>query len=247
MNLINPPNLVIDNQLNTKQAIHYQKEWAGLIYPQTIKGTIKTIAGLDIAYDLESNQAFAIAVIIDAESLAVLEVKKAMSSVEVPYRSGFLSFRELPALAKAFEQLTIKPDLIVCDGQGIAHPRRFGLACHLGLAYDIPTLGCGKTRLYGTHGQPGQNRGDFSYLHDNKDNIIGCVLRTRARVNPVYISIGHKITLEAACEWILKLTPKYRVPETTRMADRLADEFKMSIKAQSAPNHSAIDCVREEN
>ncbi|ARG99066.1 deoxyribonuclease V [Legionella micdadei] len=230
MNFINPPNLVTDNQFNTQQAIHYQNEWANLIRTEEIKQRIKTVAGLDIAYDLESNWAFAIAVVLDAESLAILEVKKAMSAIEVPYRSGFLSFRELPSLVKAINQLAIKPDLIVCDGQGMAHPRRFGLACHLGLTYDTPTIGCGKTKLYGRHEQPGKNRGDFSYLYDNKENIIGCVLRTRTQVNPVYISVGHKITLAAAREWILRLSPKYRIPETTRIADRLADEFKLAVK-----------------
>lgn len=228
MNLINPPNLVINNRFNTQQAIHYQNEWSSLIRTEDIKTKIKTIAGLDIAYNVKNNQAFAIAVVIDAESFAVLEVTKATSPVEIPYRSGFLSFRELPSLAQAIDKLTIKPDLIVCDGQGMAHPRRFGLACHLGLAYDIPTIGCGKSKLYGSHEHPGKNRGDFSYLYDNKENIIGCVLRTRAQVNPVYISIGHKITLTAAREWILKLSPKYRIPETTRLADRLADEYKLA-------------------
>ncbi len=226
MNFINPLNLIIDNQLNTQQAISYQKEWASLVKSEDIKEEIKTVAGLDIAYD--ATNAFAIAVLLDAKSLAVLEVKKAVSAVKVPYRSGFLSFRELPALAKAIDQLSKQPDLIVCDGQGLAHPRRFGLACHLGLAYNIPTIGCGKSRLYGTSAEPGKNRGDFSYLYDNKRNIIGCVLRTRTQVNPVYISIGHKITLTSACDWILRLSPKYRLPETTRLADRLANEYKVN-------------------
>ena len=113
-----------------------------------------------------------------------------------------------------------KPDLIVCDGQGYAHPRRFGLACHLGVLFDVPTIGCGKTRLLGEADTPGKERGEITPLIDNNE-IIGNVLRTQADVNPIYVSIGHRITLATACEWVLKLSPKYRLPETTRMADQL--------------------------
>lgn len=228
MNFINPPNIIIDNKINTKQAISYQKEWASLVNTKDANEKIETIAGVDIAYDRASNRAFALAVVINAHSLAIIEVKKAITEVQVPYRPGFLSFREVPAASKAIDQLSKKPDLIVCDGQGIAHPRRFGLACHLGLAYNIPTIGCGKSRLYGTAEQPGKNRGDFSYLYNRHQEIIGCVLRTRKQVNPVYISIGHKISLKTACNWILTLSPKYRLPETTRLADKLAHEYKLS-------------------
>jgi deoxyribonuclease V len=225
-NFINPPNMIINNKINIKQAISYQKEWGSLIKPYDSYEKIETIAGVDVAYD--GNKAYAIAVLINPYSLALLEVKKSVSEIAVPYRSGFLSFREVPAVVKAIEQLSKKPDLIVCDGQGMAHPRRFGLACHLGLVYNIPTIGCGKTRLYGTAEEPGENRGDFSYLYESNKNIIGCVLRTRTGVNPVYVSIGHNISLRTACDWILKLSPKYRLPETTRLADRFAHEYKMS-------------------
>nr|WP_232220256.1 endonuclease V [Legionella tunisiensis] len=146
----------------------------------------------------------------------------------MPYCSGFLSFREVPAISKALDKLNKLPDLIVCDGQGVAHPRGFGLACHLGLAYDIPTIGCGKSRLYGAADEPGPSRGNFSYLYDKHKTIIGCVLRTRNGVKPVYVSTGHKISLPTACEWVLKLSPKYRLPETTRLADGYADEYKKS-------------------
>jgi deoxyribonuclease V len=227
MNFIKPDNLISNNKLNTQQAIQYQREWAALINTNDDFADIQTIGGIDIAYDIASNRAFATAIILDARSLTLLEVKKANAAVEVPYRPGFLSFREVPALTKAIDQLSKKPDLIVCDGQGIAHPRRFGLACHLGLIYDIPTIGCGKSKLFGIHEAPGEKRGDFSYLYDRQQTIIGCVLRTRAKVNPVYISTGHKISLASACQWILHLSPKYRLPETTRLADSLADVYKM--------------------
>ncbi|CDZ76029.1 Endonuclease V [Legionella massiliensis] len=227
MNFISPSDLVINHRLNTKLAIDYQKEWAKAIKTTDTNQAITTVAGVDIAYDFASNRAFAIAVVLDAESLAIIEVKKAMTDISVPYRSGFLSFREVPSIALAIEQLQTKPDLIVCDGQGIAHPRRFGLACHLGLVFDIPTIGCGKSRLYGKAEEPGAKRGDFSNLYDKDEKIIGAVLRTRSGVKPLYISVGHKISLTRARELILQLAPKYRLPETTRLADRLAAEFKL--------------------
>lgn len=224
----NPKELVKDQQFNTQLAITYQKKWAQLIRAEESNQSIRTVAGVDIAYDFNSNRAFAVAVVLDADNLTIQEVKKAVSPIEIPYRSGFLSFREAPVMAQAIEQLARKPDLIVCDGQGIAHPRRFGLACHLGLLCDIPTFGCGKSRLYGQAKEPNFYRGDFSYLYDYSENIIGCVLRTRERVKPVYLSIGHKVSLETARNLILKLSPKYRLPETTRLADRYAYEFKMA-------------------
>ena len=229
MNFKNPSNLINeDKQFNLKQAIRYQKDWAALISTEDTEAIVERIAGIDIAYDLKANKAYAIVVVLDANSLAIVEIQKATTEIKVPYRSGFLSFREVPAITEAFDQLSKKPDLIVCDGQGRAHPRRFGLACHLGLIYDLPTIGCGKTRLFGSAALPGEARGDFSYLYDKHGNIIGAVLRTRTGVKPLYISVGHKISLASACSWILKLAPKYRLPETTRLADRLASEYKMN-------------------
>ena len=233
MNFRNPSNLISDDkQFNLKQAISYQKDWATLISTEDTGAKVERIAGIDIAYDLTANKAYAVVVVLDAKSLAIVEIQKATTEIQVPYRSGFLSFREVPAITVAFDQLSRKPDLIICDGQGRAHPRRFGLACHLGLIYDLPTIGCGKTRLFGSATQPGTARGDLSYLYDKHDNIIGAVLRTRAGVNPLYISVGHKISLASACDWILRLAPKYRLPETTRLADRLAYEYKINKLAQ---------------
>ena len=228
MTFRNPPNLVIDNKLNIPQAIAYQREWAKLINTNDVKGKIETIAGIDLAYDVLTNRAFAIAVVIDASSFAILEVKQATTDVQIPYRSGFLSFREVPAACMAVDQLSTKPDLIVCDGQGLAHPRRLGIACHLGLIYNIPTIGCGKSKLFGSAEPPGEMRGDFSYLYDRQKNIIGCVLRTRNHVSPVYVSVGNNISLKSACDWVLKLSPKYRLPITTRLADKLAHDYKIS-------------------
>lgn len=227
--LLNPDILIDIDQFNRQQAIRYQKQWVKDLIVEKLPQTINTVAGMDLAFDYALNKAFAVAVVLDANTLEILEVKKAISTISVPYCSGFLSFREVPAIHCAFEQLTIKPDLLVCDGQGIAHPRRFGLACHLGLMYDLPAIGCAKSRLYGYAEEPGKERSSFTELVDNKKQIIGRLLRTRTNVAPVYVSVGHKVTLDCATQWVLKLSPRFRLPETTRHADGIADVFKRTI------------------
>jgi deoxyribonuclease V len=181
---------------------------------------VKTVAGVDVAYDKHSRRLAAAAVVLDASSLAVLDHVVAEDIERFPYIPGLFSFRELPSISLALQQLKIYPDLIICDGQGIAHPRRFGLACHLGVLFDVPTIGCGKTRLIGTAETPKKHRGASAPLMDY-GKIIGSVLRTQNEINPVFVSIGHKVSLLTACEWILRLTTKYRLPETTRYADQL--------------------------
>jgi deoxyribonuclease V len=136
------------------------------------------------------------------------------------------SFREIPPVIEALKQLEIRPDLIICDGHGIAHPRRFGLASHLGVLFDIPTIGCAKNRLIGEVKEIKKERGNFSPLIDN-DEIIGNVLTTQNNVKPVFVSIGHKISLETACNWILRVSPIYRIPEPIRQADHLV---RMNMK-----------------
>ena len=182
-------------------------------------GEVRTVAGVDVAYDKNSNKLVAAAVVLDACTLAVLDAATVEDVERFPYIPGLFSFRELPPIAMALERLTTTPDLIICDGQGIAHPRRFGLACHLGVLFDVPTIGCGKTRLVGKADEPGNNRGDFSALIDHGE-VIGRLLRTQTGIKPVYISIGHKVSLPTACEWVLKLTTQYRLPETTRQSDQ---------------------------
>jgi deoxyribonuclease V len=152
--------------------------------------------------------------------LDVIETATAEDRVLFPYIPGLFSFRELPPLIKACAKLQHSPDLVVCDGQGYAHPRRFGLACHLGVIFDLPTIGCGKTRLLGEHKEPDTKRGAIAPLYDNNE-VIGNVLRTQNGINPIYLSVGHRISLATACEWVLKLSPKYRLPETTRQADQV--------------------------
>jgi deoxyribonuclease V len=138
-----------------------------------------------------------------------------------PYVPGLLSFRELPAVLAAIEQLRILPDLYLCDGQGLAHPRRFGLACHLGVLLDAPTIGVAKTRLIGTHAPPPAEKGGWTPLEDGGE-VIGAVLRTRSGVKPVYVSIGHRVSLATSVRLTLACTSRYRLPETIRQAHRLA-------------------------
>jgi deoxyribonuclease V len=138
---------------------------------------------------------------------------------------GLLSFREAPVLLAAIDKLTIFPDLLLCDGQGIAHPRRFGLACHLGLLLDLPTIGVAKSRLVGRHDEPGPIKGDWMpLLHGEgaQEETIGAVLRSRTGVKPLYVSIGHRVSLASAIALVLRATPRFRLPETTRLADRLS-------------------------
>lgn len=188
----------------------------------------RLVAGADVAFDKARNLAFASAVIIELDSLDTVEAATAAVPITFPYIPGYLSFRELPALAAAWEKLGAQPDAAVIDAHGYAHPRRMGLACHAGLAFDIPTIGCAKSILCGRVGDLGEERGAQAPLVDPKNGEeIGRAVRTRTRVRPVYVSVGHRIDLETAVELILRLAPgRYRFPETTRRADRLAGESK---------------------
>lgn len=183
-------------------------------------GPVQAVAGVDVAYG-RGNPVKAAAVLLAFDGLEVLETATATMEARFPYVPGYLSFREIPAVLSVLERLTVSPDLILCDGQGIAHPRRFGLACHLGVLSGLPTIGVAKSRLVGEHGEPGGERGDWVPLKD-KGESIGAVLRTRTGVKPVYVSIGHRVGLETAIRLVLACTTRFRLPETTRAADRLS-------------------------
>ncbi|MEJ2613251.1 MAG: deoxyribonuclease V [Candidatus Thiodiazotropha sp.] len=206
--------------ITESEAILLQQELAAKVIKIDQINEVHLVAGVDVAYEKHSNKLVAAVVILDANTLDVIETATAKDRVQFPYISGLFSFRELPPLIKAVAKLNHSPDLVVCDGQGYAHPRRFGLACHLGVILDVPTIGCGKTRLLGEHKEPYTERGAIAPLYDNNE-IIGNVLRTQNGINPIYVSVGHRISLATACKWILKLSPKYRLPETTRQADQV--------------------------
>lgn len=184
-------------------------------------GPITRVAGVDVGFDDQGKTTRAAVAILDFPSLQLQQQAIARVPTRFPYIPGLLSFRELPGVLAALEQLDSLPDLILCDGQGYAHPRRFGIACHLGVLTGLPTIGVGKTRLMGTYEEPGPNKGDFSPLMD-KGEQIGAVLRTRTGVKPLFISVGHRISLPTAIEWVLACTSRYKLPETTRWAHKLA-------------------------
>ncbi|NRD76984.1 deoxyribonuclease V [Bacillus sp. BRMEA1] len=216
--------------LNKMEAIELQRNLAQKVITEDRLDPILHVAGIDVAYSKNTDTVIAGIVILEFDSLKVVESVVFEDTVRFPYIPGLFSFRELPPIIKAFEKINTIPQLIVCDGQGIAHPRRFGLACHLGILYDIPTIGCGKTKLIGNFTEPDSYRGASSPLVD-KHEIIGNVLRTQKNINPIFVSIGHRISLTTSCELILKLSPNFRLPETTRQADQLVK------KTMSFHNH----------
>jgi deoxyribonuclease V len=175
------------------------------------------IAGLDISVNREQGTATGAAVVLSYPQMELVEAKIIAGSVDFPYVPGLLSFREAPLTLAACQQLSVTPDLFLVDGQGIAHPRRLGLASHLGLFLDVPTIGCAKSRLCGRHLVPPEEAGSYAELVDG-DETIGAVLRTRTGVNPIYVSIGHRVDLEAAIYWVLECCRGYRLPEPTRLA-----------------------------
>ncbi|KQX12301.1 endonuclease V [Streptomyces sp. Root431] len=178
------------------------------------------VTGLDVAYDDERDLVAAAAVVLDARTLAVVEEATAVGRVSFPYVPGLLAFREIPTVLAALAALTVDPGLLVCDGYGIAHPRRFGLASHLGVLTGRPSLGVAKNPFTFTYEQPGPERGEFSALLAEGEEV-GRALRTQAGVKPVYVSVGHRVSLDRACAHTLHLAPRYRIPETTRHADSL--------------------------
>jgi len=179
-----------------------------------------TVTGLDVAYGTSDEIAAAV-VTLETAGLTVVEERTHRAKAVFPYEPGLFAFRELPPLLAALEQLDHEPDVLVCDGHGLAHPRRFGLACHLGVLTGRPAFGVGKTRFVGTHAAPEASRGSSAPLVDAGEEV-GAVLRTQDGVKPVYVSAGHRIDLAHACRLTLALTPRYRLPETTRQADRLS-------------------------
>jgi deoxyribonuclease V len=180
---------------------------------------VSTVAGVDVG--MAGDMARAAVVVLSYPALEPVEQRLAEVPISMPYIPGFLSFREAPAILAACEDLEIEPDLFLFDGQGVAHPRRFGIASHVGVILDKPSIGCAKSRLCGTHNDPATECGSYTYLYDG-DEIIGIVLRTRTGVSPVYVSVGHRIDLKTAMEYVLGCCTRYRLPETTRYAHRAA-------------------------
>ena len=179
------------------------------------------VTGVDVAYDDQRDVVAAAAVVLDAATLAVLDESVAVGRVAFPYIPGLLAFREIPTVLDALASLDSDPGLVVCDGYGRAHPRRFGLASHLGVVTGLPVIGVAKNPFTFSFEQPGPGRGDFSSLLADDGEEIGRALRTQAGVKPVFVSVGHRVDLETACAHTLRLAARTRLPESTRLADRL--------------------------
>lgn len=205
----------------TQEAIAIQQQLRSEVIAEDQLGEVRYVAGVDVGYDLENSMTRAAVVVLSFPDLQLHSSEIALRPTTFPYIPGFLSFREVPAVLDALEKLTVTPDLLLCDGQGLAHPRRFGLACHLGVLTNVPAIGVAKTRFIGEHDQVPGDRGSWQPLR-HQGETIGAVLRTRAGVKPIYVSTGHRISLTTAIDYVLRCTPKYRLPETTRLADRLA-------------------------
>jgi len=181
-------------------------------------GPVRRIAGIDVG--VRDGRARA-AIVVMTPDLEVVETRTAEVEARFPYVPGLLAFRELPAIRRAFRALAVKPDLAVVDGHGFAHPRRFGIACHVGVEFGIPSIGCGKSLFVGEHEEPGRERGSWTELR-HRDETIGAALRTRDDVRVVYVSTGHRVSLSTAIRWILRLAPRFRLPEPIRAADARA-------------------------
>ncbi len=196
-------------------------------------GPFATVAGIDVSYDDTSKLMFAGVVVMSGDGRQVLETATAAARIRFPYIPGLLSFRETPAVIKAWTKLKARPDCLICDGHGLAHPRRFGLACHLGVLLRLPSIGCAKSLLVGTHRQPGKRRGSLEPLLDRGEQI-GAVLRTRHGVAPVFVSQGDRIGLDAAVQTVLDTCSGYRLPEPTRRAHLLVNEMRLLAKSRKS-------------
>jgi deoxyribonuclease V len=214
--------------LTVREAIQLQKQLAGRVRVEPLRGDVRYICGADVSILGTKSQLIAGVVLWDLHDRSVVEQAVVRADTDFPYVPGLLSFREAPAVLAAFQKLHSRPQAAMFDGQGYAHPRRFGLACHLGVLLDIPSIGCAKSRLIGTHREPGKARGRWSDLLDG-DEVIGAVLRTRDSVRPLYVSVGHRADLPGSIELVLRCAIRYRLPEPTRLAHQLVTAEKARV------------------
>lgn len=198
-----------------------QEQLRGCVVVTDRFGPVERVAGIDVGFEDGGRVARAAVAILDFPELTLRTHAIARRPVRFPYVPGYLSFREIPVVLEALAQLPVMPDVILCDGQGIAHPRRLGIASHLGVLLDTPTVGVAKSRLCGVYEEPALQKGAWTPLRDGAE-VIGAVLRTRASAKPLYISPGHRVSLSTAVDLVMRCTTRYRLPETTRAAHRFA-------------------------
>lgn len=214
---------------SVEEAFLIQRELKERVIAAKSFQNIKTIAGADLAIIKEQKKLVCAIIVFAFPELRVIERVSAVVEERFPYIPGLLSFREGPAIIEAYGNLVVKPDLLILDGQGIAHPRGFGIACHIGVLLDLPTLGVAKKRLYGTYEEPGSQPGSWSPLLSKEGARIGAVLRTKENTKPVFVSIGHKIDLPSALDIVSECAKGYRIPEPTRQADIYVAGLKKEI------------------
>jgi deoxyribonuclease V len=227
--------------LSYSQAIALQKSLREKVRLTELEGQPKTVAGIDCALSKDNQKIIAAIVVlsmqttqqdlwgpVESSDFEIIETTDAVQKISFPYIPGLLSFREAPVCIAAAEKLKNEPDVFIIDGQGIAHPRRFGIASHLGLFLDKPTIGCAKSRLFGSFEEPAPEKGSYSPLKDG-DEVIGAVVRTRTNVEPVFVSVGNKCLLKDAIKITIDCTTKYRIPEPTRIAHQFVSQLKQSI------------------
>jgi deoxyribonuclease V len=211
--------------LTPKEAVALQRELALQVRCEDDLGPVKFIAGVDVSMNRFSPDGYAAIVVLSVPELEVVEVAGAKTALAMPYIPGLLSFREIPLLLEAWSKLKQKPDLLMVDGHGIAHPRRLGIAAHLGVYLDVPALGCGKSILSGRHAPLPPERGAMAPLvHHNE--VVGYALRTKNKVNPVFVSCGHRVSQETAVRWVLECARGYRLPEPTRQAHLASNQLR---------------------
>lgn len=219
-----------DWSMNFRQAVALQRELAGrVLRVDCLIRPVRTVAGVDVSYEKHGDLFFAAVVVLSFPVLEPCEEAFAVDRVTFPYIPGLLSFRELPVVLEAFRSLRTVPDAVLVDGQGIAHPRRLGIASHLGLWLELPTIGCAKSRLCGEHPPPGVKRGDRVPLTHNGERI-GTLLTTRDGVKPLFVSPGHKTDIATATEMTLACSRRYRMPEPTRLAHLLTNRLRREAK-----------------
>lgn len=220
------------------QALRQQIELRSQVdITNSLATTPELVAGLDVSYEVGTRRVAAAAIVMESRTFEVREASDAFGEVNFPYVPGLLAFREVPILLEALEKLSCRPEVLVCDGYGIAHPRRFGLACHIGVLTGLPSFGVAKSPFIGTFAEPGAKRGEWSPLSDDGE-IVGRALRTQACIRPVFVSVGHRIDLDQATDLTLTLSRRYRIPEAIRKADFHSREalrkFPEKIKGDDA-------------
>ena len=218
--------------VDSQQAVDIQKMISHKVVVSDSFSEIRTVAGADVSFNRGDDIAYAGVIVMTYPDLKVIETKCTQTKITFPYIPGLLSFREAPPLLSTFESIEHEPDLIIFDGQGMAHQRRAGIASHLGMILNKPSIGCAKSRLVGEYVNPGPSKGDRSDLVHN-GQLVGSVLRTKDRVNPLFISVGHLISLETSIEYVLSCSTRYRLPEPTRQAHLLVNDYRKKHETSS--------------